>query len=76
MENITITKKTLKPFKGQEGKEIPYAWYKGVRQRDGVTVEFGSKNTEHAVGDFVENISLEKSELSGGRFRYKEVVSE
>lgn len=77
MEKLQIVKKTLKPFKGDKGEMIPYAFYKAKRESDGVTIEFGSKVTTHEVGDNLE-LLLEKNEaLRGGKvvFRYKEVVT-
>lgn len=67
----TLIIKKVKPssFVGSEGDRITYFWYKALRQ-DGVTIDFGSKN-EYKVDEEIE-IDLEKTELSGGKFRYKE----
>lgn len=67
---LTITRVKSGAFKNDEDETIQYWWYKGLRT-DGITVEFGSPN-EYEKGQEVE-ILLEKSELPGGRFRYKEV---
>jgi hypothetical protein len=57
---LTITEKTAKPFVGDEGNEIEYYWYKGVRE-DGIAIRFGSTDGEHEMGKTVE-INLEKTE--------------
>jgi len=68
---LKITKVTERPFVGNEGKEISYYWYKGLREGDGVTINFGSKN-EFSLNDEVD-LDLEKTELANGKFQYKEV---
>jgi hypothetical protein len=72
MEKLKIVKKTVRPFNNSKGEKIDYAWYKAVREKDGVTIEFGSSDCALSVDQSYE-LLLEKTELSGGKFRYKQV---
>jgi len=74
MTKIKISSKREKGFPNAEGELVPYFWYKGLRQADGVTIEFGSTNGEHEV-DEVKELMLEKHENSKGRIVTKEVVT-
>jgi len=62
-----------KPFQGDDGSEIPYSWVKAERESDGVTIEFGTKDDSHEVGETVE-LNIEKSEKAGGGFKYREII--
>lgn len=70
---LIIKKVTPRPFEGSSGEQIKYYWYKALRGHDAVTIEFGSRN-EYEVDDELD-LDLEKTEISGGRFRYKEISS-
>jgi len=58
---LKITAKKEKPFIGDEGDEIIYFWYSGLREEDGATIKFGSLSGDYEVGSIVD-ILLEKSE--------------
>lgn len=73
MEKFEIIKRNIKPFKGSEGEEVQYAWYKTKRLVDGVSLEFGSMDITHEEGESVE-LNLEKRELSSGKLGWREVV--
>jgi len=69
-----ITKVTPKPFKGDDGEEIYYAWIKAEFD-DGTTREYGTKRDDYVVGESDEEIELEKSERADGKgFRFKEII--
>lgn len=70
---LAITEKKPKPFIGKDDQEYDYFWYKGDRQEDGVTIQFGSINGKYEVGQLVD-VSLEKFERRDGKIGYKEVV--
>jgi len=72
MVKVKISKATPKPFNSSEGGMIDWAWYRGERLVDGVTIEFGSRK-KYSVGETV-SLDLEKTELTNGKFRYKELV--
>jgi len=73
MEKIKILKRRASSFVKDDGEEMEYFWYKGVRERDSVTIEFGSKDGDHEL-DTTVDVTLEKTEAPGGKFRYKEIV--
>lgn len=52
---------------------IPWTWYKAVRIKDGVTIEFGSSEEFEIDEDY--ELILEKQETARG-FRYKHIRSE
>lgn len=62
-----------KPFKTDEGDDMDYFWYRAIRESDGVTIQFGSKTGEHAVGQTLD-LNIEKTERTGGKFGYKEIA--
>lgn len=70
-----ITDLTIKKVKDgkfeSNGETIQYYWYKALRE-DGVTLDFGSKK-KYDEGDVI-GIELEKTEVQGGKFRYKEIT--
>lgn len=70
MTKIIIKKVRDGSFTSGNGEEINYFWYKALRRSDDVTLEFGSSN-EYKINDEIE-IELEKIEISGGKYRYKE----
>lgn len=70
MTKLKIVKAREGGFTSSDGKRINYFWYKALREEDGVTIEFGSKK-EYEEGEEIE-IYLEKNEMPGGKFRYKE----
>lgn len=61
MIKLKITDKKEKPFIGDEGDEINYFWYTGVREDDGVSIKFGSMNPDYQVNETVD-VNLEKTE--------------
>lgn len=69
---LKITKVRESEFEGSEGKKIKYFWYKGLREGDGVTIEFGSTES-YDLDDELE-LLLEKTETAKGGFRYKEIA--
>jgi len=73
-----ITEKKVKPFIGDEGEEIDYAWYKALREADGVSIKFGSLDTSHDVGDKHLELNIEKTERLDKKgnttFIYKEII--
>lgn len=73
MTKLKIKKVKPSPFTGSEGDQIEYFWYKALRLSDGITLDFGSAK-EYEVDQEVE-LDLEKTELSGGKFRYKEATN-
>lgn len=73
LTTLKILKATAKPFTGSDGTEVNYNWYRAERINDGVTIEFGSRKS-YDVDEEVE-IELEKTELTNGKFRYKEPSS-
>lgn len=73
MEKFKIKSKRDGSFNGTDGR-VSYTWYKALRLKDGVTLEFGSKNAGYNAGEELD-LELEKSERSGGRFGYKDVTS-
>lgn len=70
---LKIVSKNVKPFKGQDGKMIDYTWYKGEREDNQLTIDFGSKNSEYEEGE-VYTLDLEKREGMKG-FVYREVAN-
>jgi len=58
-------------FQGRDGEPVEYYWTKGIRLADGVTIEFGGKE-KFVEGQEVE-ITLEKTEVAGGSYRYKQI---
>lgn len=59
------------PFRGSDGTDVDYYWYKATRESDGVTIEFGSWK-KYDVGSVVE-VLIEKYERRDGKVGYKEV---
>jgi len=69
---ITIVKKTLKKFKGEDGEERDYYWYVGTKE-DGLAIRFGSTNGEYEEGES-SDILVEEYEQSNGRKGFKEIL--
>ena len=69
---IKILKVRDGSFDGRDGELVEYYWVKAERLSDGVTFEFGSKNSRYKIGDEPEP-DLEKSEDGKGGYRYKEI---
>jgi len=73
MTTLTITRKRDGSFQGDGGETIPYTWYKALTA-DELTIEFGSKDSSHEVGQTLE-LEIEKFERTGGRIGYKEITA-
>lgn len=61
-------------FVGDGGELVTYRWIKAVRA-DGVTIEFGTRRTNHVEGSDVD-LNIEKTEKAGGGFKYREILDE
>lgn len=63
-------------FKGDDGEQIEYYWVTALREGDGVTIQFGTRN-EYEVNEKID-IDIQKSEYLDpkGRiqYRYKEIT--
>lgn len=73
MTKVKIVSKRTAPFKGRDGEEVQYTWYKALRLSDQTTIEFGSREGEHEV-DETYDLELEKRELPRGGYGYRELV--
>lgn len=71
LTKLVIRKVTAKPFTGGDGEKVPYFWIKAQRE-DGVTIEFGTQQDHHTVGE-TETVNLERVERSNGKIGYKEI---
>mgnify|MGYP001565594847 CR=1 FL=1 len=67
-----IKKKTVKPFRNNDGDMMDYCWYNAVREGDGVIIQFGSSNLDYSEGESYE-IEIGKFEGKGGKVLYKEI---
>jgi len=70
---IKIIGKKDGSFQGDDGQKVEYYWYKALRESDGVTIEFGSRDGNHRMNE-TKDLDIEKTERAGGRFGYKEIV--
>jgi len=77
-----ITRVNPKPFKGDDGSEIYYAWIT-AETSDGLTLEFGTKRDDYTLEDSGIEVELQKTEkfkknAEGQQvpdgFRYKEII--
>jgi len=73
MQKVKILKRKDGSFTGDNGEQVEYYWYKGIRLADEVTIEFGSRNGDHEEGSEVA-IDLEKYESNSGKIKYKERI--
>ncbi|SRR6266481_1293478 len=76
MEKYQILKIRDGKFQGDGGESIAYFWVKAKRISDGVTIEFGTREGRHRASEEIVELDIEKYEATGGRFRYKEILSE
>lgn len=53
-----------KPFKGDDGEEIYYAWIK-AETADGITLEYGTKREDYAMDDADFEVEIETSTKYG-----------
>jgi len=70
---LKIISMKAKPFKGTDGEQVEYYWYKALRSEDDVTIEFGTTRGEHEIGADVE-LNIERMERAGGKFGYREAL--
>lgn len=71
---LKIVKVKNGDFEGDGGELIEYRWVKAERLSDGVTIEFGTRRTDHVEGTEVD-LDIEKTEKPNGKgFKYKEIV--
>jgi len=69
---VKILSKREKPFKGDDGKMIPWYWYKAERTSDALALEIGSSQSYEESDE--EEMELQKVERQDGKFWYKELV--
>jgi len=62
-----------KPFTSGDGERVDYFWYRAVREDNECTIQFGSREGEHPIGEVVD-LDIEKTERADGKFGYKEIV--
>lgn len=67
---VVITKKTDKPFKGEDGELVEYFWYSATTS-DNLRLQFGSPNNKYEIGQEYE-INIGKYEKANGKIGYKE----
>jgi len=70
---VTILSVKKKVFKTDDGDNMDYFWYRAVREKDGVTFQFGSREGEHEIGSTLE-LNIIKYEKDSGKIGYKEIT--
>jgi len=72
-QKYKIKKVTEKPFRGDDGEDISYFWYRALRLSDNTTIQFGSTFGGLKEGETYD-LEIEKYERVGGRLGYRDVT--